>query len=124
MRSSGAGNHPRPAIRPGNVAPAADPTTTTRVVEFNDLIALERELSFGDVAAVFGAQRDLISDTAAHLLGGQISLWLNEAAFRLPHAHKGHTDHAEERIVILEPEEKPVRRLHVELDRCLGLERN
>jgi glutamate-1-semialdehyde 2,1-aminomutase len=42
----------RPAIRPGNVAPAADPTTTTRVVEFNDLIALERELSFGDVAAV------------------------------------------------------------------------
>jgi glutamate-1-semialdehyde 2,1-aminomutase len=42
----------RPAIRPGNVAPAVDPTTTTRVVEFNDLVALERELGFGDVAAV------------------------------------------------------------------------
>jgi len=38
--------------RPGNVAPAVDPTTTTRVVEFNDLAALERELAHGDVAAV------------------------------------------------------------------------
>jgi glutamate-1-semialdehyde 2,1-aminomutase len=38
--------------RPGNVAPACDPTTTTRVVEFNDLGALELELSYGDVAAV------------------------------------------------------------------------
>ena len=38
--------------RPGNVAPAFDPTTTTRVVEFNDLATLERELSYGDVAAV------------------------------------------------------------------------
>ncbi len=42
----------RPSSRPGNVAPAVDPTTTTRVVEFNDLAALERELSYGDVAAV------------------------------------------------------------------------
>jgi glutamate-1-semialdehyde 2,1-aminomutase len=40
------------ASRPGNVAPACDPTSTTRVVEFNDLAALERELSYGDVAAV------------------------------------------------------------------------
>lgn len=38
--------------RPGNVAPAFDPTLTTRVVEFNDLEGLKRELSFGDVAAV------------------------------------------------------------------------
>jgi glutamate-1-semialdehyde 2,1-aminomutase len=38
--------------REGNVAPMVDPTTTTRVVEFNDLAALERELSYGDVAAV------------------------------------------------------------------------
>ncbi len=38
--------------RPGNVASAFDPTTTTRVVEFNDLKALERELAHGDVAAV------------------------------------------------------------------------
>jgi glutamate-1-semialdehyde 2,1-aminomutase len=42
----------RQSSRPGNVAPAVDPTTTTRVVEFNDLAALERELSHGDVAAV------------------------------------------------------------------------
>lgn len=42
----------RAAMRPGGVAPAVDPTTTTRVVEFNDLAALEREQSFGDVAAV------------------------------------------------------------------------
>jgi len=38
--------------RPGNVAPAYDPSLTTRVVEFNDLDALERELAHGDVAAV------------------------------------------------------------------------
>jgi glutamate-1-semialdehyde 2,1-aminomutase len=38
--------------RPGNVAPMVDPTLTSRVVEFNDLEALMRELSFGDVAAV------------------------------------------------------------------------
>lgn len=42
----------RAASRPGNVAPAFDPTLTTRVVEFNDLAALERELRHGDVAAV------------------------------------------------------------------------
>ena len=41
-----------PRSRPGNVAPAVDPTTTTRVVEFNDLDALQRELAFGDVAAI------------------------------------------------------------------------
>ncbi len=41
-----------PRSRPGNVGPAFDPTLTTRVVEFNDLDALERELSYGDVAAV------------------------------------------------------------------------
>jgi len=42
----------RPVPRPGNVGAAVDPTTTTRVVEFNDLGALERELRHGDVAAV------------------------------------------------------------------------
>lgn len=41
-----------PSSRPGNVAPAVMPTETTRVVEFNDLEALARELSHGDVAAV------------------------------------------------------------------------
>ena len=42
----------RPAPRSGNVGAAVDPTATTRVVEFNDLTALERELRHGDVAAV------------------------------------------------------------------------
>ena len=44
--------HARAVSRPGNVAPAVDPTTTTRVVEFNDLAGLEAALAFGDVAAV------------------------------------------------------------------------
>ena len=38
--------------RPGNTGAPVDPTTTTRVVEFNDAAALERELAGGDVAAV------------------------------------------------------------------------
>ena len=38
--------------RPGNVAPACDPAETTRVVEFNDLAALQHELEQGDVAVV------------------------------------------------------------------------
>jgi glutamate-1-semialdehyde 2,1-aminomutase len=38
--------------RPGNVGPAVDPAATTRVVEWNDRAALERELAHGDVAAV------------------------------------------------------------------------
>ncbi len=42
----------RPMPRPGNVGPAVDPTTTTRVVEFNDLDAVARELAHGDVAAI------------------------------------------------------------------------
>jgi glutamate-1-semialdehyde 2,1-aminomutase len=42
----------RPVSRPGNVAPAVDPTVTTRVAEWNDLAAVERELAQGDVAAI------------------------------------------------------------------------
>ena len=38
--------------RPGNVAPPVDLEVTTRVVEFNDIDALRRELAHGDVAAV------------------------------------------------------------------------
>lgn len=38
--------------RAGNLGPAADVTTTTKVVEFNDLAALERALKARDVAAV------------------------------------------------------------------------
>lgn len=42
----------RAVSRPGNVAPPVPLHETTRVVEFNDLAALERELAHGDVAAV------------------------------------------------------------------------
>src|SRR5215470_16671420 len=41
-----------PRSRPGNTGAPVDPTATTRVVEFNDVTALERELAHGDVAAV------------------------------------------------------------------------
>jgi glutamate-1-semialdehyde 2,1-aminomutase len=36
--------------RRGNIGPPVDPGVTTRLVEFNDLEALERELAMGDVA--------------------------------------------------------------------------
>jgi glutamate-1-semialdehyde 2,1-aminomutase len=39
-------------IRPGNVAPPVPIDQTTRVVEFNDLPALEAALAHGDVAAI------------------------------------------------------------------------
>ena len=42
----------RVVSRPGSIGPPVDPSRTTRVVEFNDLEALERELANGDVAAV------------------------------------------------------------------------
>jgi glutamate-1-semialdehyde 2,1-aminomutase len=38
--------------RGGNVGPPVDPTVTTRVAEWNDLAAVERELASGDVAAI------------------------------------------------------------------------
>jgi glutamate-1-semialdehyde 2,1-aminomutase len=41
-----------PESRPGNVGAPVDPRETTRVVEFNDAGALERELAAGDVAVV------------------------------------------------------------------------
>jgi glutamate-1-semialdehyde 2,1-aminomutase len=41
-----------PRSRPGNVGAPVDPRETSRVAEFNDPAALERELSHGDVAAV------------------------------------------------------------------------
>ncbi len=40
------------AARRGNIGPPVDPTVTTRVVEFNDLDALEIALQAGDVACV------------------------------------------------------------------------
>ncbi len=47
-----AGPDGRPRSRDGNVGAPVDPVVTTRVVEFNDAAALERELAHGDVAAV------------------------------------------------------------------------
>jgi glutamate-1-semialdehyde 2,1-aminomutase len=41
-----------PHSREGNVGAPVDPRETTRVVEFNDLAGLERELAAGDVAVV------------------------------------------------------------------------
>jgi glutamate-1-semialdehyde 2,1-aminomutase len=41
-----------PQSRPGNVGAPVDPRETTRVCEFNDIGALERELAHADVAAV------------------------------------------------------------------------
>ena len=38
--------------RRGNIGPPVNPALTTRVVEFNDIAALERELAQGDVACV------------------------------------------------------------------------
>jgi glutamate-1-semialdehyde 2,1-aminomutase len=38
--------------RRGNIGPPVDPTVTTKVVEFNDLAALEQALASGDVACV------------------------------------------------------------------------
>jgi glutamate-1-semialdehyde 2,1-aminomutase len=41
-----------PVLRPGNIGPAVNPALTTRVVEFNDVDALESALAPRDVAAV------------------------------------------------------------------------
>ncbi|HEY8258322.1 MAG TPA: aspartate aminotransferase family protein [Gemmatimonadales bacterium] len=42
----------RTVARAGNIGPPVDPAVTTRVVEFNDVAALEAALSPGDVACV------------------------------------------------------------------------
>jgi len=41
-----------PGPKPGNVGPPVDPTVTTKVIEWNDLAALEEALAPGDVACV------------------------------------------------------------------------
>jgi len=46
------GENKTPACRTGNVGPAFDPVLTTKVIEFNDIPALEKALKDGDVAAV------------------------------------------------------------------------
>ena len=42
----------RPRSRPGNIGPPVDPIVTTKVVEYNDVAALERALAPRDVACV------------------------------------------------------------------------
>jgi glutamate-1-semialdehyde 2,1-aminomutase len=42
----------RPKARRGNIGPPVDPSITTKVVEFNDVAALEKALQPGDVACV------------------------------------------------------------------------
>jgi glutamate-1-semialdehyde 2,1-aminomutase len=46
------GPHGEGMSRPGNVGEPVDVTLTSRVAEFNDLEGLERQLAYGDVAAV------------------------------------------------------------------------
>ena len=41
-----------PVSRPNNMGPQVDPIYTTKIIEFNDVAALETALSAGDVAAV------------------------------------------------------------------------
>jgi len=45
-------NNGVPGPKPGNVGPAVDPALTTKVVEINDIPALEKALAPGDVACV------------------------------------------------------------------------
>jgi len=49
--------------------------------DYNDLFDLGGKIL---AASTFASQRDLIVETAERLVEGQISLWLNESAFRLP----------------------------------------
>lgn len=42
----------KPTSRPGNIGPQVDPTFTSKVIEWNDIEALEAALAPGDVAAV------------------------------------------------------------------------
>ena len=46
------GAHGQAGPRPGNIGPPVDPAVTTKVVEFNDVAALEQALAPGDVACV------------------------------------------------------------------------
>lgn len=41
-----------PGARPGNIGPPVDPSLTTKVIQFNDVAALEEALAPGDVACV------------------------------------------------------------------------
>lgn len=45
-------NHGVPGPRPGSIGPQVNPATTTRVIEWNNLPALEQALAPGDIACV------------------------------------------------------------------------
>ena len=45
-------NHGVPGPRPGSIGPQVNPATTTRVIEWNNLAALESALAPGDIACV------------------------------------------------------------------------
>ena len=45
-------NNGKPGARPGNIGAPVDPSVTTKVIEFNDIPALEAALAEGDVACV------------------------------------------------------------------------
>ncbi len=45
-------NHGVPGPRPGSIGPQVNPATTTRVIEWNNLAALEQALAPGDIACV------------------------------------------------------------------------
>lgn len=50
-------------------------------IGFSDIFDMGEKIL---AAATFAAQRDLILETTRRLVVGQVSLWLNESAFRLP----------------------------------------
>src|SRR5437879_11549470 len=51
--------------RSGNIGPPVDPSVTTKVVEFNDIPALEQALAPGDVACVL-AEHAMTSVSIVH----------------------------------------------------------
>ncbi len=55
--------------RPGNIGPPVDPSVTTKVIEFNDLAALEQALAPGDVACVL-AEPAMTNVGIVHPQGG------------------------------------------------------
>jgi len=57
------------------------PTAPSSKAGYPDLFDLGERLL---VSTTFASQRDLILETAARLVSGEIVLWLDEAAFRLP----------------------------------------
>ena len=75
-----------PGPRRGNIGPPVNPVETTRVVEFNDLAALERELAHRDVACIL-AEPVLTNVGIVHPEPGY---WEKAAATRAKIRHAPH----------------------------------